>query len=670
MEILGRHRFGASLVGVLVAAAHPGSGFGNVDDANDVLNLLEEGRAWTSAFSLDLYFDLYSDAVRATRTEISTFRRNGDFFEWRFQIVPLLPDELLGPSTPWWVVVTDEFSLQVDIDGEPPIVGMNVLTDDADAWRRLLLNAPTSGTPVIGFAYGGLDIDAILRACDALQISVSDGLRVLSGTSAYGIIEARLDPARAYQPVFWRLDRGPNDLVGEKPLRELGMTSWSSEIATTEFHLVNGYFIPARLSLTESRTFDDSTGRTDEYKYAVEAVDLDSAAVAAETFGRAIPNGSLFPLRDFAGKPSGVVYEWSNGRPRKSVPEEAAAHAHQAVRNYRELGVVTPIDPSVAIDGPYCSVVCLAALAQWFGRTFDVDGAVSRELLRTPEGATLADLHTKVRDDWGVDGTGFTELTPLDCSLMPVPAILALRASVESTESDHFAVLLANVGGKSVTLYDPSKGLVTLSLAQLDARFEGVALALAEEKQIGWFRVTTFLLRAVVAVVVLVLVVALRRIATHPKVRTQTRGVLVECAIVMALSGLAAAVGAVVSPIGLDANATRFVQSRYAPAFVELISPSEIAARPEGTFVPIDARGALAFGTSHIPGAVHVPAFGATHPDSPIIPLPETAPTLVVYCENVNCSFDETVIRRLSSMGYQRLAIIEGGWAAWTEESE
>lgn len=635
------------------------------DDLAEIIESLERGRAWTHAFSMQKIFDIEcSDGRLPVRTEVPVFRRNGELWEWELKLVPLSPDDQRQPSTAWYVFLSDSFFVDVAMDGDPLIAGLSVFTLDAERWRRLKLNAPTSGAPLLGSVWGPIDIVELLRACPQAAMERINGRIRVRGESPFGAADVELDPASAYQPVRWSLSRDRDDLIGETPVHELGLLSWRAQFETTAFHEIDGFFIPAKLVLTESRTFADGTSRTDTYSYEVAEVDLGPNAVKPESFGLTIPDDTIMPLLDSEGNATGVSYRWQAGRPHKLVPNAAAAFTQSAVTDYRRGGKVVrrTVKTDERAAGPYCGVICLAGLAAWFNQPFDIDSAINPDFLRSASGVSLQQMRAHAANDWGIRGDAVQNLTALDCTFVPAPAILTMRSSPEVAQIDHFVLLIDASPGSSVTIIDSAIGVKKLSVAELDARFGGVALVFASDTQISRFRAWTFVIRVAVGAALLCLVVAIRLSAA------QARAIPLYSQVGLLI--LAASLGVVVStvlPISLDGGSVRFVKAQHAPSFVKKVAARDLEMMiRDGSALPIDARSAVAFGRVHMPSAIHLPAHGPVHPGSAPLPDPNSPSILVVYCENEGCDYDDVVVRRLAGMGHRRLALLKGGWEAWT----
>jgi rhodanese-related sulfurtransferase len=102
---------------------------------------------------------------------------------------------------------------------------------------------------------------------------------------------------------------------------------------------------------------------------------------------------------------------------------------------------------------------------------------------------------------------------------------------------------------------------------------------------------------------------------------------------------------------------------------VPRISVGDVAAglgRPGMTVV--DARAGDAFTQGHIPGALHVPAFGAENLlQSESLPIPPED-LVVVYCDGDAAELSDYLGSLLrAQVGCREVRVIEGGWDAWLD---
>ncbi len=82
----------------------------------------------------------------------------------------------------------------------------------------------------------------------------------------------------------------------------------------------------------------------------------------------------------------------------------------------------------------------------------------------------------------------------------------------------------------------------------------------------------------------------------------------------------------------------------------------------------VDARPVEFFRQSHILNAVSLPLQSPETEIRKQIPLPHPYKQIIVYCEDETCGAADSMARRLKRLGYDKVAVLLGGWRAWTEQ--
>jgi len=89
------------------------------------------------------------------------------------------------------------------------------------------------------------------------------------------------------------------------------------------------------------------------------------------------------------------------------------------------------------------------------------------------------------------------------------------------------------------------------------------------------------------------------------------------------------------------------------------------AAWRKGAAVFVDARESFFFEEGHIPRAINLPASKITGKKLPALPA-DPAANVIVYCSGGDCEDSGIVARALLAAGCQNVAILSGGWDAWS----
>jgi rhodanese-related sulfurtransferase len=107
----------------------------------------------------------------------------------------------------------------------------------------------------------------------------------------------------------------------------------------------------------------------------------------------------------------------------------------------------------------------------------------------------------------------------------------------------------------------------------------------------------------------------------------------------------------------------------YEPRLPQIDAPEALRLFLAGEVLFVDSRDAEDYGRDHIPGAVNVPMreWNDFEPDINVL-LPRDR-TLVLYCYGAHCGLSTRQGKRLLGLGYERLLVLDYGWAAWTKAS-
>jgi rhodanese-related sulfurtransferase len=113
------------------------------------------------------------------------------------------------------------------------------------------------------------------------------------------------------------------------------------------------------------------------------------------------------------------------------------------------------------------------------------------------------------------------------------------------------------------------------------------------------------------------------------------------------------------SPVPLAATAPIFQGEIDLPTF-------EGAAADKSATI-LDARPAKAYDAAHVPGAANLPladftAIGARHPALAGISFDRQ---IMVYCASARCPDSSAVAKKLTELGYRRVAVFRDGIKGW-----
>ena len=103
------------------------------------------------------------------------------------------------------------------------------------------------------------------------------------------------------------------------------------------------------------------------------------------------------------------------------------------------------------------------------------------------------------------------------------------------------------------------------------------------------------------------------------------------------------------------------------PGVTAMTAEEAHAAFTNGSALFLDARDPQEYAESHIPGALNLPPqdFETVFPD--LYDQVESAPSLIVYCQGVECGDAVEVAERLVEIVSQPISVLEPGWRSWRE---
>lgn len=87
----------------------------------------------------------------------------------------------------------------------------------------------------------------------------------------------------------------------------------------------------------------------------------------------------------------------------------------------------------------------------------------------------------------------------------------------------------------------------------------------------------------------------------------------------------------------------------------------------EGTGIIIDARDPADYEAGHILGAMNVPESNFEQEFAELRTMLPKDQLYIVYCSGGACSQSHEVLARMHELGFEKLAIYEGGWQDWQE---
>lgn len=324
-------------------------------------------------------------------------------------------------------------------------------------------------------------------------------------------------------------------------------------------------------------------------------------------------------------------------------------------------------------SGPYCGVYSLLACLRSVGIEVDIRQLWTVEFIGSVRGSSAAEL-VRAAEGCGASAVAFKNLGPRELARSTTPMLIHLRSNWSNADYNHWVAFLG-FEGDHVRIIDPPHPTHTLSLAELLAGWDGLAIAISRRGHVvdlvGASRRAWAL--AVVAADALVLLVrpSLVRLGAASLTAGGEIGWRRLGAQGLGIVFFAAAVAGVwrtVDKVGFFRN--RFVvaevQHRYYSVRVPVISREEfeqVVGAP-GTVI-FDARLSKDFQRGAIPDAIKFPVNAKLPERRELLRRVHPGDQIVVYCQSAGCPFSDKVAQFLRFNGCSRVAIYRGGYREW-----
>lgn len=311
---------------------------------------------------------------------------------------------------------------------------------------------------------------------------------------------------------------------------------------------------------------------------------------------------------------------------------------------------------------PYCGLYSAHAALHALGIDADLDKMVVPENLSQASGSTALDLVHLVKK-YGAAATIRSGLTVASLRAATCPIVLHTAMAVAETGFHHW-VLFLGMDGDLIKIYDPPRGLYSVSGAELSSYWDGIGVVIerADNQSIVNELMSIPLLNPELLFAVLLVLIAgglLRRIAVS--VINPACGILI-------VASISAAVWHTTVDYGFLRNrdALTNIAARFDRRSIPIITSEQMRhARKRGDVSIVDARLPGAYNSSHIPDAINVP-ITVTHGE-----LRDALRTIhahnhvVVYCQSEHCMWSDAIARQFTARGYDRVSVFRAGMNAW-----
>jgi rhodanese-related sulfurtransferase len=303
---------------------------------------------------------------------------------------------------------------------------------------------------------------------------------------------------------------------------------------------------------------------------------------------------------------------------------------------------------------PYCGIYSVFAAANHFGRAVEFPQLISPRYVSTMDGSTVEDL-VRALEDLGMTAIPVKDLHLSQLKSARNPVILHARSPNLRAVYRHWVLYLGIDGEGRIVLYDPPRGKLIVSEAELLAIWDGRSIVL-HEADAGRSLVQValpWLGTCVLALLLIWILSSMKRLAWIAVPLT---------------AGVMSAASMILSPNSFSRNpeAVAIVNAAHFLESAEEIDASAMRSL-EGAIL-IDARTPEAYRRGHIPGAINISVFsGYGQLKEAFRRIPRDAP-VVCYCQHADCGWSDVVANQLLQRGCSRVFIYRKGYEDWLEK--
>ena len=316
----------------------------NTMTAADIAQRCRESLNWQKSFSMRIQmaftpFEGYGDKGPSERDFTLKYDANTMQGEWTGLLKAV--GEWIKPlnnNDPCLVysftkVMTPEFGIDFEnyIGRSPESAKM---TENAKERLQELLDSDSYGGHVLGRMGGNghLNISEFLISANDLTVrpdmQIVNGLKcyVLEGTTRYGKAIAWIAPDKGYSPAKWTIQKGPKDLLGDKPIGVNRIT----EFEVIEFEQQGKSFIPKQAKSNDNVSLPDGTKDAGQVLYEISEIQLNPDFAAQRAFKVNLPEGTRV-----AGKP-GIKLIWKNNKVMADVNQTSFDEIDKTIEKFKQ----------------------------------------------------------------------------------------------------------------------------------------------------------------------------------------------------------------------------------------------------------------------------------------------------------------------------------------------
>ena len=332
-------------------------------------------------------------------------------------------------------------------------------------------------------------------------------------------------------------------------------------------------------------------------------------------------------------------------------------------------------EPLADSSGPYCGIYAIYGAAKILKHDVGLQDLLKPQYISTRRGGSLADLK-QAAQDVGLQATIVGNMALQDLKKSSLPVILHVKDPDTPADFEHFILCLAH-DDQSAYVLDPPRPPATKPYAHLLPYWDGYGLVVSTQPiDLSRFCAPSRRQRAAILALLVAGVFVLRLVYGRfsKTARMRPKHFLLHymrgAAILVLLTAGAAILYHSTADLGLIANNdhSSHIIAANASSFLPKVPASKarlLVDKPGTVF--IDARLTPDFQQGHIEGAINIPVNVSDDALATLLAgVPSTA-KCIVYCQTASCSFAGAICNRLTNKGYADLAILQGGWMAWSE---
>lgn len=300
-----------------------------------VLEKYKDSLNWARSVSMQIavkseILELPDGNIPNTHSDIQlVYRRDGNDFEWigKNSAFDANGKYLENSSLKIQDIFADGryFTISPLQYGPEKIPHEAIITRDSNPYyqQRLeeLRGIEMFGSPLFGRTYLNnrysiadlLESDAKISIRPDMEQVRESSCYVLEATTKFGHITAWIAPDKAYNALKWKVEKGPNDFVGDNLAGSI-VEKGTYEFELFDFQEINGIFIPKTASFTTGVKISGDGKNAGRYTYNISNVFLNPDFKTLKAFEPNVPEGT----RVHSIESPGIKYIWKGG---KAVPD-------------------------------------------------------------------------------------------------------------------------------------------------------------------------------------------------------------------------------------------------------------------------------------------------------------------------------------------------------------